>query len=211
MSQFEELLAQLKAAEEEQALMAKALPAEDGEDDETIQAAAAEDAEADDEDKNPEDADDDDDAGKMPMAKSVMATIDGVPVEALDATDMLKSLLSRVDTQETTLAKALQMTLGTIKSQGDMIKSLQAQVVKLSSQGGGRKTVLTVMDKPAAGGDPQTLAKSQQDGLTPQEFMAKATAAFSAGKLSGQELTTADVAIRSGVPIPAGIIAKALS
>jgi len=206
MSQFDELLAQLKAAEDEQTTLAKALPAEGGEDDQAIQAAAAEgDTEADDE--NPED--DDTEGDQPPMAKSVTAMVDGEEVEAVDATDLIKSLIERADKTDDVLAKALATTVSTIKAQGDMIKSLTAEVKKLAGQGKGRKTVLTVMEKPAAG---ETLAKSQQEGFTPQEFMAKANAAFSAGKLTGKELTTLDVALRNNQIGSFGeLVAKALS
>lgn len=205
MSQFETLLAELKTVSDEQETLAKALPAEDGKDDEAIQAAAAEGDLA---DKNPEDADDDDVDDKQPMAKSVTAVVDGEEVEAVDATELIKSLIGRVETQESVLAKALETTLGTIKAQGEMIKSLNARVAKLAGEGKGRKTVLTIAEKPAAG---ETIAKSEPEGLTNQQFMAKAHAAFSAGKLSGVELTTADVALRTGQAVPPGIIAKALS
>lgn len=207
MSQFDELLAELQAASEEQTTLVKALPAEDGKDDKTIQAAAAE-GDTDADDKNPEDHDEPD-GDEAPMAKSVTAMVDGQEVEAIDATDMIKSLVERADKTDDVLAKALASTVSTIKAQGEMIKSLTAEVKKLAGQGTGRKAVLTVVEKPAVA--EQTMAKSQQDGFTPQEFMAKANAAFAAGKLSGIELTTADVSIRSGTPIPAGIIAKALS
>lgn len=214
MSQFDKLLAELKSQSDEQATLAKSLPAEDGKDDEAIQAAAAE-ADA---DNNPEDNADEDvdapaakdkDKGEI-VAKSMSAVVDGEEIEVVDATEILKSLTGRLDATEQVLAKALESTLGTIKSQGDMIKSLNARVAKLAGEGKGRKTVLTVVEKPAVG---DTMAKSEsaQEGMTTQQFMAKAHAAFSAGKLSGQELTTADVAIRSGAQIPAGIIAKALS
>lgn len=209
MSQFAELLAQLEAQQAEQETLAKALPAEGGEDDDkAIQAAAAEgDTDADDE--NPEDGDDDPSVDDQPMAKSMAATIDGEEVEVIDATELLKSLDGRIGGMETVLAKALESTLGTVKTQGEMIKSLSARLDKLAGQGKGRKAVLTISEKPAAG--ETTLAKSEPHGLNPQEFMLKANAAFAAGKLSGQELTTADVAIRMNQPIPAGIIAKALS
>ena len=86
MSQFAELLAQLQAEQEQSEAMAKSVPAEGGKDDDAIQAAAAEagDTDADD---NPEDDDD------APVAKSVLAD-DGQ--EYIDATEMLKSLESRV-------------------------------------------------------------------------------------------------------------------
>lgn len=202
---FEQLLSSLNTELDEQTQLAKSLPAKDGEDDEAIQAAAAEGDDAD--DKNPEDNETDED--DKPIAKSVTAMVDGEEVEAIDATELLKSLQDRVDEHDDVLAKALTTTLATVKAQGEMIKSLNAEMKKLAGKGAGRKTVLTVVEKPAAG--EQDMTKSQQDGMTTGEFMAKANAAFAAGKLSGQELTTADVAIRQGAPIPAGIMAKALA
>lgn len=202
---FEQLLSSLNTELDEQTQLAKSLPAKDGEDDEAIQAAAAESDDAD--DKNPEDNEPDE--GDKPIAKSVTAMVDGEEVEAIDATDLLKSLQDRVDEHDDVLAKALTTTLATVKAQGEMIKSLNAEMKKLAGKGAGRKTVLTVVEKPAAG--EQDMTKSQQDGMTTGEFMAKANAAFAAGKLTGIELTTADVAIRQGAQIPAGIIAKALA
>lgn len=206
MSQFAELLAQLAAQQEEQETLAKALPAEGGEDDEAIQAAAAE---GDDAGNENDDDDGDDETPAQPLTKSMTAIVDGEEVEAVDATDLLKSLDGRLGDVETTLAKGLQVAMGTIKAQGDLIKSLNDQINKLAGQGKGRKSVITVSEKPAAG--ESTLAKSEPQGMTNQEFLLKANAAFAAGKLSGQELTTADVAIRMGQQVPAQIIAKALS
>ena len=212
MSQFDELLAQLKAEEEQNSTLAKALPAEDGEDDEAIQAAAA-DGDTDADNENPEDheePDGDEGKGGKPLAKSVTAMVDGEEVEAIDATDMLKSLEARVNEHDSVLAKALTSTLATVKAQGDLIKSLQAEVKKLAGKGAGRKTVLSIVEKPAAG--EQVMAKSEQDGMTPQQFMAKANAAFTAGKLTGKELTTLDVAIRNGQIGNFGeLVAKALA
>lgn len=203
MSQFQELLASLKAEQEQAEALAKSLPAEGGEDDKAIQAAAAEgDPDADDE--NPEDDDD----AVAPVAKSVMANIDGEEVEAIDATDLLKSLDARVSEHDEVLAKALASTLDTVKAQGEIIKSMQTRLDKLAGAGKGRKTVLAISEKPAAG-EP-TMAKSQLE-LTPQQFMAKAMDAMKAGKLSGQEVTTADVCIRQGFAVPDSIVAKALS
>lgn len=203
---FEQLLANLNTELDEQTQLAKSLPVEGGEDDEAIQTAAADGEDAD--DKNPED--DEDEGEEKPIAKSVTAMVDGEEVKAIDATEMLKSLQERVDEHDDVLAKALTTTLATVKAQGEMIKSMSAELKKLAGKGAGRKTVLTVVEKPAAG-EQQDMTKSNQDGMTTGEFMAKATAAFAAGKLSGQELTTADVAIRQGAPIPAGIMAKALA
>ena len=206
MSQFAELLAQLQAEQEQYEAMAKSVPAEGGKDDDAIQAAAAEagDTDADD---NPEDDDD------APVAKSVLAD-DGQ--EYIDATEMLKSLEARVAEHDDVLAKAMSGTLDVVKSlkatveaQGDLIKSMQAKMDKMAGGGAGRKAVLSVVEKPAAG---ETLAKSQQEeGLTPAQVMAKANAAFDAKRISGQELVALDVALRSGALPDQAILAKALA
>jgi hypothetical protein len=218
MSQFEQLLGELQADNE---AMAKALPADDGKDDKKIQAAAGEGggdggAGAAAGAANPDDDDDDDDDAGTPMGKSLTLTdADGNPVDAIDGTELVKSLMEevgalkgQVGTQETTMAKALESTLGVVKSQGALIKSLIARVDALSGQGRGRKTVLAVTEKVVATG----LAKSQpEEGLTPQEFLAKSEAAFNAGRITGLEFTTVDVSLRSNVAIDQSLISKVLA
>lgn len=207
MSEFEELLAQLAATQEEQSNLVKALPAEGGEDDEAIQAAAAAAAaEGEGGPKNPDDEDDENNDEELPMAKSI--TVDGEEVQVVDANALIKSLSglnARVGEQDAALVKGLTSALDLIKGQGLMIKSLQGQIAKLGAQGGGRKTVLTVHEKPVADA---VLAKSQSDeGLTPAVFLAKSHAAFDAKKINGKELTTIDVAIRSN---QVGVLDQAL-
>lgn len=205
MSQFDELLAQLSAEQEEQSTLAKALPAEDGEDDEAIQAAAEEGAEG---EENPEDAEGEEE-GDKPLAKSM--TVDGEEVQVVDADELIKSLhdlTGRVEANESVLAKALESTLGTIKAQGEMIKSLNAKVTKLAGEGRGRKTVLSVMEKPSID---EPLAKSQPEGMTHGEFMAKSDAAFAAKKITGLERTVIDVSLRQNQALDPGLIAKVMS
>lgn len=210
MSQFDELLAQLNAEQEEQSTLAKALPADDGEDDEAIQAAADEDAEG---DKNPEDeedegAEEDDDA---PLVKSTILTAEGEEFEVVDAEALVKSLhdvQGRVTEVESVLAKGLETAIGMIKTQGELIKSLQGQIKKLGSQGVGRKTVLSVTEKPSV----DTLAKSQQEeGLTKEQFLAKSEAAWQAGAITGIEYTAVDVALRSGQKLDPSLINRIIN
>lgn len=201
MSQFDELLAQLNAEQEEQSTLAKALPADDGEDDEAIQAAAEEGADA---ENNPEDEESEGE-GEKPMTKSM--TVDGEEVEIVDAAELIKSLhdlTGRTTVVEETLTKGLEVALSMIKGQGELIKSLQGQVKKMGGQGAGRKTVLAVHEpKPAA----ETLAKSQQDeGMTPGILMAKSEAAWNAGAISGVEFSSVDVALRTGNKLDAGLL-----
>jgi hypothetical protein len=87
-----------------------------------------------------------------------------------------------------------------------LIKSLSAQVQALSSQGRGRKAMLSVVEKPVVG---DTMAKSQADaGISPEQFFAKANAAFDAGKISGKELNVVSVSLRGNHPIEPGLIQK---
>lgn len=213
---FEELLAELEATAEEQDTLAKALPQDDGADDEAIQAAAAENADDDSADESDEPADDAgevDDGGEADdsgnedeptLTKSMV--IDGEDVEIIDGEQLMKSLSElgdRLNASEQTLAKALESTLGTIKNQGAMIKSLNERLDKLAGQGRGRKAVVSVVEKPTP------LAKSQeQDAPQPGQLMAKALDAQRSGKLTGLDVARCESALNSGGSFPADVLAK---
>ena len=218
MSDFAELLQELQG---EQEAMAKALPADDGDGDEKIAAAAAEGGsqgvgEPDgDEEKDPKVGDADGD--EKPMAKSFKVTLeDGTEAEAVDAGALVKSLQDQVGAlsgqlskTEESLAKSLGTTLELVKGQQTLIKSLTDRVNKLSSTGAGRKSTVVVHEKPA--GEPAgALAKSQAAAASPAEFLLKSNAAFEAGKLTGLELTTIDVSLRGGQAIPTELIQKVI-
>lgn len=211
---FDALLADLTALKDDGEAMHKSYaPADDKADDQNIVAAA--------DDKGNGDLDDDgtnDKTGKPvvkkegegdePMGKSFDLTLeDGTKVEAFDATELLKALGARQDGVETALTKALEITVGTIKSQGDMIKSLQADVTRLANAGRGRKTAVTLVDKV----DPATLAKSEPTGMGPAEFMAKALTLQEQGKLSGLDVARAESYLNRGIEIPADIRAKVMA
>jgi hypothetical protein len=206
---FEELLKALKDTEDEAtATLAKAQApaAADGDneleddpdadgagdagDDAAIQAAAAE-------------------AGAGEFGKSFEFTdASGKKHEAVDATDLVKSLIERVESADETMAKALTAMNSVMSKQGELIKSLSTQVQALSSQGRGRKTVLNVAEKPDVG----VLAKSQADeGMNPDQFFAKANAAFDAEKISGKDLNVISVCLRSNHPIDPALIQRVIS
>lgn len=152
-------------------------------------------------------------AGKEPMTKSLQVTLaDGSVVEAEDGTELVKSLMDQVSGLEGVMAKALGQAVGLIKKQGeqlaatgDLVKSLQSKVAELSGEGRGRKTMLSIVEKP------NQLAKSEPQGMTPQDFMVKANTAFSGGKITGQELTVIDVSIRQGQAIDTGLVSKVMA
>lgn len=204
---FEKLLGELDT-------MTKALPAAEVADDKKIQAAAGADG-AEGENKDKLDADGNPIAAD-PMAKSFQVTLaDGSVIEAQDGTELVKSLFERVDSQEDLMVKAMGGVLDLVKSQtsqitslGDLVKSLQTKVEQLSGQGAGRKSIVDVHQQATA------LTKSmgeKQQGPSAEEIMAKSNAAFTAGKITGQELNIIDVSMRSGFPIDQALAAKVLA
>lgn len=208
MSQFEKLLGEIASLQADQEDLTKALPADDGKDEDKIQAAAAEggsDGEGD------GDADDkggpgDGDADDKGMTKSFTLTLeDGTTIEAQDGAEMVKSLQARIDQNEETMGKALASAVDLIKGQASLIKSLSERVSKLAGEGRGRKTVVSVVEKPEPGA---TMTKSEPTGLTPDAFFAKALTAQQAGRISGTEIAVAEACLNRGEPIPASIIQR---
>lgn len=210
---FDALLADLTTLKSEgEALQKSYAPNDDKADDKNIMAAA--------DDKGNGDLDDDgtnDKSGKSVddkvddkelMGKSFSLKLeDGSEVQALDATELLKALGARQDGVETALTKALEITVSTIKTQGDMIKSLQDDVTRLSNAGRGRKTAVTIVEKT----DTSELVKSEPTGMAPTEFMAKALELQESGKLSGLDVSRAESYLNRGLEIPAEIRAKVMA
>src|SRR5690554_4933237 len=120
MSQFNELLAQLKEVEEEQDTLAKSLPAAGGEESENATIIAE--GEHANEEINPEDE-------ETSLTKSMK--VGEEEFEIVDAEALIKSLdglTERVTVQEDVLAKGLSSALKLILGQGELIKSLQTQI-----------------------------------------------------------------------------------
>ena len=186
-------------------------------DDEKIAAAAAAGDEDDDHDEPDGDegmgGEGDGDGDEGPMAKSFSFQLDtGEVVEAVDGTELVKSLQNEVallkserETAASQSEKVFQAVLGQLKSQGQLIKSLSTQLEKLSSEGRGRKSIAA----PSA-----AMAKSMgadAGGLTPDRLLAKANAAFDAGRINGKELTVIDVSLRHGAALDDGLMARVLA
>ena len=203
---------------EELETLQKSMDQGDSDDEKIAAAAAAGDDDEDDEHDEP-DGDEgmggegDGDGDEGPMAKSFSFQLDtGEVVEAIDGTALVKSLQGEVallkserETAATQTEKVFEAVLGQLKSQGQLIKSLSAQVEKLSSEGRGRKSIAA----PNA-----AMAKSMgadAGGLTPDRLLAKANAAFDAGRISGKELTVIDVSLRHGAALDDGLMARVLA
>lgn len=150
--------------------------------------------------------DGDDDLGKSFSFKLE----NGTEIEAFDGTELVKALMARVEGQEENFTKALGTAVEVIKaqgekitSQGDLIKSMQEQIKTLSGEGRGRKTVVTVNERPSV------LRKSEpEEGITPNEFMAKALHAQAAGRITGADVAKAEAYLNRGLAVPAEIVAR---
>lgn len=211
MDQFEQLMGELAQLGQDQEQMVKALPADDGKDEDKIQAAAAEGGL----DIGAEGAEAEAAAGKgekEPMAKSFSLTLeDGTVIEAQDGAEMVKALGDRVTMSEANFAKALGGALNLIKGQAELLKSMQGQMTKLSGEGRGRKAVLSVVEKPAPGAAAANMAKSMQpEGMSSETFFAKALDAQRAGRVSGSDIAMAEASINRGEAIPAGIVQRVM-
>lgn len=149
------------------------------------------------EDAAEEDADEDKDEDKENVSKSFKFTLpDGTEVDALDGTELIKSLTLRLEKNEATFGGAMRQMLDIVKSQG-------AEITKLRSAGKGRKAVVTVAEKKPVEAD---VAKSEADTMPAGEFMAKSMQAFTAGKISGHDVRLAETAINQGKPVPERIV-----
>lgn len=149
--------------------------------------------------------------GEKPMAKAFTLKLeDGSEVEAVDATALLKALNDRVDGNETAMVKAVTGLVAHVKSQGELIKSLQGDLQKLGNEGRGRKAVVTINEKPAPAAE--TLAKGgEPEGVSAQEFFAKAHQARAEGRITGEEISRAEAYLGRGLAVPAEIVNRVLS
>lgn len=181
---------------------------EGAEDDAKIEAAAADGEAAGDDADAGDDGDDDETLGKS----LTIVNEDGEHEEAVDATDLLKSLVEKVETIEGETGQVLGKLADLVKSQATQIGALTEQVGKLATAGRGRRAVVSVADKPeltkslgADGG-----ADEVPEGIPAKEFMAKAMDACSAGKITGLEVARCESYINRGLDVPANIKAKVL-
>lgn len=212
MSEFDKLMEELDTLQ-------KSYGADEGEgeDDKNIAAAASdgdEDPDNDDDDDDDDDKQGDKDDDFEPMEKSFKFELDnGETVEAIDATKLVKGLQKRLADAEARLTKSFQdnesagikvsgKILDLLKSQAAEIASLKDKVASFGNEGRGRKAVLTVHDGGLAAPTQKTLESAKT------ELLAKASAAFDQGRITGRELTETDVALRRNEVPSQEILAK---
>lgn len=200
MSKFQELLGELEKEAAAQGELAKSMPAVTAADDATVAAAAAEPG-ADADKAKPE--------GEQDLTKSLNPEDDVVVVEVDDLIKSMGDLSQRFDENEGLMAKALGDTLNLVKTQGEMIKSLNDRVATLANQGSGRKALLVATERAQPG---EHLAKSlpqqEQATIQPQEILAKCLTAQKAGKLTGNDVARAESQLNHGLQVDPAILAQ---
>ncbi len=173
------------------------------EDDERIAAAADrdfdEDGESDGEDDLPEDDDEDEDDEHETFGKSFSVTTEsGSTVEAYDGTAILKAMHERLVDLENTRdenQEDLRKAAIVMHKQSLLIKSLHTQISALQAQGNGRKSVISLHEKPSA------MARKPENPH-PQVVLAKAMAAQQTGKITGTDVARIESYLSRGLSVP---------
>ena len=161
----------------------------------------------------PSDGDEDnEDEDEKPMKKSFTVSLpDGTEAEALDGDQLIKSFTDQIAGLRTETSAALAQVATALGRSTKLIKSLReqntalaAQVTALGNSSRGRKSALTVHERPMVGD--QSLAKAE--GISPRDLMAKALAAQQSGRLTGSQVAEIDAYAARGLAIPESLLAK---
>lgn len=145
---------------------------------------------------------------ELTKSLGVIKLANGDEVDALDGTLLVKSLLERMDRTDGQIAGVISHLVGTIKSQGEMLKSMSEQINVLGAQGRGRRTVVAITPK---NDGTTTLTKSEGEGMTAEQFMLKSEAAWKAEKINGRELNNISVALRMNQPVDPALVSKVMA
>ena len=206
MSEFEKLLAdldELVLAKSAVAEPADLLKAEKGGQKNLFGAADSDDEE------DEEDEEDEGDEGDEKFTKALSVTLpSGEMVEAYDGTRLVKALSAQMSSAQDEMRgsldqvhQALEKTTALLKSLVGDNEALRAQVDSLASAGRGRKSSLSVHDKPATSA-PAPAAPGRK------ELLAKCLVAQQAGRISGHDVATAENALNKGMELPAYLVSR---
>lgn len=225
MSEFNALVDDVKdVLWEQESLLAKSRKpdADDAADEQRIKAAADGDADDDgepDSDDATDDYEDSDEGEDAPMAKSFTVTLeDGTEAAAYDGEAVIKSFRDQVsairgETKDALvdLAKALAQSAQLIKAlreqsaeQAALIKAQGDRLAELAGAGRGRKSSLSVHERPVVGDE--ALAKAA--GPDPSSLLSKALTAQRDGRMTGMEVAQIDACLHRGMTVPDALLAK---
>lgn len=160
-------------------------------------------------DEDPEDDDDDEMFGKS----FAVTTATGEVIEAYDGTAMMKALHERLaaleQIQEASVAKlekaeqtitSLLKAEAVISKQSELIKSMHGQLAAIQESGRGRKSVLTIHDKPSS-------TPTSPESPAPSLVLTKAISAQQTGKITGNDVARIESYLSRGLAVPADLAA----
>ena len=159
-----------------------------------------------------------DDADDAALSKSTEETYeikgkDGEVYEAIDGTELFKSIQEKVSSQDEVIGrqdsliqKVSDVLVTQFAKQDLLIKSMQNEISALKKSGTGRKSMLSIVEKPGL----DTFKKSEPEGMGKEEFMMKALDAQKIGKVSGFDIARAEMALNTGLAVPEQIVRKVL-
>ncbi len=134
---------------------------------------------------------------------------DGHEFPALDATKVIKQLMTRVERSEKNLLKSLTISTAAVTSLGlrlskrdSLIKALRTDLDALRNTGRGRKSVVSITEKGSEG--------TADEGIPASEFMAKAMVANAAGRIGGSEIARIEAYANRGLAPPDELVRKVL-
>lgn len=164
---------------------------------------------------------------------------DGTSMEVTDGGELVKALSDRFDTSEGKTVETLTSIIAVIGSQGELVKSLGAQLVvfgetfaaqektigeqaslikslqdnlgKVAATGAGRKAVLTVAERHTGTATAQAAKNGMPDGVSTDQFFAKAFDKQGQGKITGVDIALAETCLNAGMPVPEGLVSRVLS
>ena len=183
----------------------KKKPAKKDPDDKKIAAAADSDQDGDgktDGDDDLAEMDDKDDDEDEIFGKSFAVTTEsGETIEAYDGTALMKAFeqrLAALEEAHEAREQHIEQAEAVIHKQAELIKSMHGDLAKLKEQGRGRKSALTVHDKPAS--VPAAPVKP-----APATVLAKAMSAQQAGKMTGSDVACIESYLSRGLALPADL------
>jgi hypothetical protein len=192
-SEFDALLAEVNTMDTLAKAMAEPEPEPEGEESDTsVIQENADEAEANAANK---------DGRPAMLGKSMQVQADGEEFEAFDAEELVKALDTLGTTQTThgrqleVLVKGMTAAVGTIKAMGAKLQEQGALIKALGDQGRGRRTAVTLHERPNPGGrsaavppDRETILSKSMDALIAKKISAADVSAIEATLNKGGSL-----------------------
>jgi hypothetical protein len=129
----------------------------------------------------------------------------------VDGGELVKALLGQMAADRTANLQVARGLAGIVATQSSMMKSMSDQLAVLSNAPGGRRSTVNIADLPggtAAPTNPALISKALpgESSISGEEFMNKALDAQKAGRITGVQVSEAELYINRGETPPVHIV-----